>query len=205
MPSDAHARLRASIKQRRRKVCSVNGCGDDIRTREWCSMHYLRWLKGRSLTAPSRLTHRSGGPCEVDGCPTPSKNKGLCRMHYQRRRKGQNLTAPTRYGPKRGMNLWVNDITYNAAHQRVRQEFGLAKNFACVECGEAAHHWAYDGTDPTELLGRDRDRGMCWYSRYPEFYMPLCRRCHGQRDGAIRKAELAEFRQWKMNQRKQVA
>lgn len=36
-----------------------------------------------------------------------------------------------------------------------------------------------------------------WYSAYPEFYMPMCRRCHKKRDNAMRIEELRKYRYMK--------
>lgn len=67
-------------------------------------------------------------------------------------------------------------------------------------CENAAHDWAYDGMDPSELCGPGKSGTMLVYSQYPEFYMPLCKRCHRPRDKAWRarmKDEYAEFCEWK--------
>lgn len=63
---------------------------------------------------------------------------------------------------------------YQNAHNRVRRLWGNAKLYQCVRCAGPAHDWAYDGTDPTACMGVER----CFYSVWPEFYMPLCRNCH---------------------------
>lgn len=59
-----------------------------------------------------------------------------------------------------------------------------------------AAHWAYDGTDPTYLMGshNNKQRTHLRYSRYPEFYMPMCAKCHRALDGETVIAELGEYR-----------
>jgi hypothetical protein len=77
--------------------------------------------------------------------------------------------------------------------------WGSARLYPCIECGKAAEQWAYDGTDPEELSGLQKGYVRV-YSRYPEFYMPMCRRCHTKRDEDWRKelkAQFSEFMQWK--------
>jgi hypothetical protein len=62
---------------------------------------------------------------------------------------------------------------YQAAHRRVVYLWGKASQYPCAHCGGAAHHWAYDWTDPSSRED---------YSHFPEFYMPLCRSCHRRYD-----------------------
>lgn len=67
---------------------------------------------------------------------------------------------------------------YQNAHNRVRRLWGKPTQYPCVLCNGPATQWAYDGTDPTARTGIER----CWYSNWPEFYMPLCRTCHSRFD-----------------------
>ena len=67
---------------------------------------------------------------------------------------------------------------YQIAHRRVKRLWGPASDYPCVKCGGAEAHWAYDGTDPTAHVWSQR----CFYSQWPEFYMPLCPPCHGYFD-----------------------
>jgi hypothetical protein len=75
----------------------------------------------------------------------------------------------------------------------------------CVACGEPATDWAYDGTDPTERYYdtgiEDAVRSILPYSRFPEFYMPMCKTCHKQRDMQELDDELEAFRKWRKSQR----
>jgi hypothetical protein len=70
-----------------------------------------------------------------------------------------------------------DSCTYATAHNRCRKLWGPASQYLCIRCGEKAFDWAYDGTDCTQL---DGPIGIC--SRFPEFYMPLCHRCHMRLD-----------------------
>lgn len=62
---------------------------------------------------------------------------------------------------------------YQNAHRRVYRLWGSASQYPCVRCGGSAKDWAYDGMDPSSSIN-------C--SQNPEFYMPLCRRCHSYFD-----------------------
>lgn len=74
---------------------------------------------------------------------------------------------------------------YEAMHKRVSRERGPAAEHVCVDCGEPALHWSYDGQDPAELTGPDVTRGRVYQVRYsasPEHYDPRCARCHKRFD-----------------------
>lgn len=98
----------------------------------------------------------------------------MCGMHYQRVRRGQSLDTPPRYGG--------SAIGYHMAHLRAKQLWGTARSYPCVSCGEPAREWAYDGTDPQEQPHVNADGYTLMYSAWPEFYKPLCVRCHRNED-----------------------
>jgi hypothetical protein len=75
--------------------------------------------------------------------------------------------------------------SYGDAHDNCRVLWGKANLYLCIECGGEARHWAYDGTDPTDRSHK-LNGGMRW-SRWPEFYMPMCPRCHVRHDVRARK------------------
>lgn len=64
---------------------------------------------------------------------------------------------------------------YTRAHDRCRRLWGSAKQYPCVHCGGRATDWAYDHTDPEAQWAFTEGAP---YSNWPEFYMPLCKRCH---------------------------
>jgi hypothetical protein len=66
---------------------------------------------------------------------------------------------------------------YDNAHTRVVRLWGKACLYPCINCGRRARDWAYDGTDPTGQGIKRR------YSIWPEFYMPMCHKCHMRLDG----------------------
>lgn len=100
----------------------------------------------------------------------------------------------------------VGDIGRYQAHRRVKKLWGSASNYPCVNCGQKSCDWAYDGTDPTQRLGKgsnnDRKseggRRVGWFSVWPEFYKPMCRSCHIGHDRRSSAEELQEYRRWRM-------
>lgn len=77
-------------------------------------------------------------------------------------------------------------ISYEAAHRRVKAIYGAASNYPCSACGQQAHAWSYDHSDPNPLMhqgvGLWADKPSVPYSLDPERYDPMCRSCHGKRD-----------------------
>lgn len=107
---------------------------------------------------------------QCDRTDIASRRELLCSMHYARHRRGRPLS-----GPKRGD--YFTPIKYKMAHERVRLQWGAARHYPCVTCGSPALHWAYDGTDPTQLVAHEITSSPT-YSMHPEFYKPLCASCH---------------------------
>ena len=71
---------------------------------------------------------------------------------------------------------WRGDIaSYGAVHARM----GKASAHVCVDCGEQAKEWSYDGGCPHELT--DPRRGLR-YSPDPARYSPRCAPCHMTQD-----------------------
>lgn len=100
---------------------------------------------------------------------------------------------------RRGANspTWTgSDIGISGAHARCRKLWGSASQYPCIECGKQARDWAYDGTDPDQRYTNKRGVYV-FYSAWPEFYMPMCRKCHRKRDSEIASYELREYRWFK--------
>ncbi|AGC34057.1 hypothetical protein Nacho_0068 [Mycobacterium phage Nacho] len=95
--------------------------------------------------------------------------------------------------PPRPIPVTDPHCTYEMAHQRCRRLWGRAATHLCAMCSlRRATDWAYDGTDPT-ALSRPGWYGPLWFSRYPEFYMPLCRSCHVRFDIETRQAAVVNL------------
>lgn len=151
--------------------------------------------------------------CDVEGATSrqlaarlsiPRLTRGMCPSHYHAWRtwgdplmrlpRGQHRTRKT----GADVHNWKGAAaSITAMHHRCRSLWGPASGYPCVNCNEMAAHWAYDGTDPNQLYGPTTGGYWCYYSEWPEFYMPMCARCHNRRDKALARAELHEYRQWK--------
>jgi hypothetical protein len=175
------------------KLCIEPGCdrkaslGSNGRParRGYCNSHYNNKRAAGELGNTRK--------CIVEGCEGFYHTAGLCDFHARRKRDGVPLDAP-RLG-----NLF-NEIGACQAHSRVRHLWGPAAEHPCVTCGSQAAHWAYDGQDPEQRYGPNGNskRTLVFYSPWPEFYMPLCVLCHNRRDKSAMKAELREYREWKV-------
>lgn len=142
----------------------------------------------------SRKGSLVGGPCSIPKCPRKAKYAatGWCQTHYHRWwRTGDPLGLKQERGAK-GPNAvsWQGEnVTYYSAHGRVKVLWGSASQYPCIQCGNAANDWAYDGTDPTAASGSVTVNGKEYqvtYSTWPEFYMPMCTGCHAARDAEAR-------------------
>lgn len=73
---------------------------------------------------------------------------------------------------------------YRAAHRRVKQLRGPAKDYQCIACGNPARDWALQPTNEelTDEQGRQ-------YSDNVEDYAPMCRSCHKTLDRAFQHIE----------------
>lgn len=115
-------------------------------------------------------------------------------MHYSRLYRHGDASVVKPKGPRVDWSAPARN--YKNAHDRLGKLWGKAALYPCVECGESARSWAYDGTDPTQEYGARSGRKH-YYSAWPEFYMPMCPRCHGRRDKAECARDLEEYRDWK--------
>jgi hypothetical protein len=124
-------------------------------------------------------------PCSIDGCKNLAKYSatGWCQTHYHRYWRTGSTADPVV-----GDEIEVS-TTYRSCHMRNISKWGPASLYPCVECGEQAREYAYDGTDPDELRGLTEVNGVDYpisWSRWPEFYMPMCFSCHRRKDARSR-------------------
>ena len=116
--------------------------------------------------------------CSIDGCENKHTSKGWCLKHYMRnyRQGDPNKVLFDRAKPGSGT------VKYVTAHARCRKLWGSASAHECVDCGNQANDWSYDGTDPDPLgeVISTKQRGSVEveFSAWPEFYAPRCRPCH---------------------------
>jgi hypothetical protein len=167
--------------------CRRPGCTRTIEhgSLGWCEVHYKRHRRGTDMDIPVRLIDPSR-PCSVEGCDKPYKSSGYCERHYKRWQTGRDVNAPDR--------SIHDECSYQTAHRRIWRAWGSASEHLCVDCGFEAKEWAYDGSDSAQLYGIQPNGSYCFYSRYPEFYMPLCSDCHSLRDRGSAARELRQYR-----------
>jgi hypothetical protein len=121
--------------------------------------------------------------CSVADCNTKAHARGWCTKHWNRwRRTGDPLGLRQNGRPVKG-----EAPGYDAAHRRISRTMGTAKGFACVDCGNRADEWSYNGGDPDELITdpatRHETAGLR-YSLDAAYYSPRCVRCHRAMDGS---------------------
>jgi hypothetical protein len=181
-----------------RSPCIIEGCIRPRKGRDgYCEGHARRHKSGGEMTPEFEPRMKQPEQCSFDGCTGQPQSKGYCAAHYRQLRVDGTLVE------LRKPTVW--DIcTYSAAHHRCRQLWGRVQQYPCVECGEPADDWAYDGTDSTALRRTDDPvsvRTGLPYSRFPEFYMPLCKTCHKRRDMGVIRRKFAPLRQWRKRTR----
>lgn len=189
-------RHREARRARENPRCSFPGCANPSKATNGglCQGHHWQSERGYELRPLRKKVYR-GPRCNHPGCPKPSNGQGFCGGHRdQMRRYGRTWDIHRR-------SVW-DHCRYDAAHRRVHAQFGRAADNLCIECGELAADWAYDHTDPTEL---HEDRGMgiglLFYSRFPEFYAPMCKKCHKVADTRRVAAERASYREFLRKER----
>lgn len=150
-------------------------CDEPKKARGLCVKHYRLWW-----TAQDR------GPCTQKGCSRNVLTGGLCDMHYSRvRRHGSpDVVLCGDFQPGEQHPRWLGDaIGYYGAHDRVKTLRGSASLYCCVDCGQPASDWSYNGFDPNELFDR------CRYSPDPIYYEARCKTHHGVYDSEMRRAK----------------
>ena len=121
-----------------------------------------------------------------EALPKGFKAQRIIERHIPVRR-----TASKRSQRKDQNSCWKGDAaSYAAVHLRLRTERGPARTHPCVDCGEGAHDWSYNGLDEHEVRS---PRGV--YSVNPNNYDPRCRSCHRQYDARMRKEGDANVQQ----------
>lgn len=140
---------------------------------------WSRWCSDACRSKPRmRPSQTHWATCQIEGCSTRvrSARATMCEKHYMRMRRNGTLEIGAYVGGSGPDSpSWRGDkVQYRAAHRRIANSLGPARNHLCVDCGARAHHWSYDHGDPAELLS---DKGYR-YSLKVEHYQSRCRPCH---------------------------
>lgn len=161
------------------KTCSLDGCDRPHKGHGYCRVHLDR-VKRTGDPGPAEIRVYALPSCTIDGCTDEHVALGLCDRHYARLRKhGDPLHFEPRVG-ERAPNWKGDEITYTAAHHRVRAIHGSASNHSCT-CGQPAIEWAYDHKDPNALTAVANGCEVR-YSTDPTHYIAMCRPCHRKLD-----------------------
>ena len=162
-------------------TCAVDACGKKRIQREWCAAHYSRWYKYGDVNAYFGLRRESKGICKVDGCETVDQGvHGYCPIHYARWKKHGDPLIKKSVPSLEDHHGWTgDDASYGTVHDRIRRTRGSASRYACVDCGESAYEWSYDGRDPKQKLCSAR--GLA-YSTKMDHYVARCVPCHRRHD-----------------------
>lgn len=70
-----------------RNICTVEGCGSNVKGRGLCYGHYWRWRAHGDAFDRSpirRLQKWTSDTCYLEGCGAPRRTMGLCANHYSR-------------------------------------------------------------------------------------------------------------------------
>lgn len=89
-----------------------------------------------------------------------------CASHY---------SMMSRYGEIRPWSYRWGEGGYVPTHSLLRRERGHPSQHECVNCGQQAQEWSYNGGDPDEQI--DPVRGAA-FTRNLAAYSPRCIRCH---------------------------
>jgi hypothetical protein len=178
--------------------CIIEGCDRPRKSRGYCDGHARRLKNGGEMVPEFEPRMKQPEKCTFPGCTRRSKSKGYCAGHYRQ------VRVDGRMVDLREQTVW-DACSYSASHHRCRQLWGRVQQYPCVECGKPAGEWAYDGKDPTELYYNrpnfGRLRTILPYSRFPEFYLPMCTSCHKRRDLQELHDEFVGFREWRKSKR----
>lgn len=118
------------------------------------------------------MTYRT---CTYPDCQKPLAKRGWCGMHYERWRA---------HGDPSITKLPRDNPSYLSIHKQIYRRRGPARDYVCG-CGAQAKQWAYDHTDPDEVVGPMRIRDkiyMLTYSTDHSRYIPMCVPCHARFD-----------------------
>ena len=168
----------------RPQVCLMDGCERKPAGRGLCKMHWHRWRRHGDPTVVAVGPKPTHVGCLVDGCEGKHHAQGYCSKHWQRVQKhGDPLHVGNRFPGRNRLAI----PTYEGMHKRLMYDRGKASAYKCVDCGETAREWSYDGGCPNELRSEKEGRILV-YSVDQKRYSPRCVSCHRRKDGITTRA-----------------
>lgn len=123
----------------------------------------------------------------------------LCRCGNRRTLRAYRLITGTITtcgcgGNRGGRNLKSSEeISYAAAHMRIRRARGRATDHMCIDCGEPARDWCLR-RDASPVLTTVHRGFLCRYSGDPADYDPRCRWCHRAYDRTVARTDEPDSR-----------
>jgi hypothetical protein len=171
------------------KICGVDGCGARHRCLGLCNKHYRRLRAHGDPNVERPQGFQPGNTyAQIHGFKPGHPDYGTQFRAGVDSRRGsfQPGADPNRAVTRTEADnpAWKGrNVSYTAAHYRVRSKRGKASLYACVDCGSPARHWSYNRLDPNHL---SETRGGCemHYSPDTAFYEPRCQPCHMAFDSA---------------------
>ena len=177
LPEDENRNRRCDECQAK-NVCHVEDCGRPSAGWGMCKMHWKRWKKHGDPTVKT-VYIPAKGVCSISGCENKYHAHGYCAMHlYYKEKYGDPLAEGV--GKYQGRNR-MDVPSYAGIHKRIFYDQGRARKYDCVECGNRAQEWSYNGGDENEYWEKVRGVYMA-YSTDQEYYSPRCKPCHRAKD-----------------------
>lgn len=114
------------------KLCSIDGCDRQSRTRGWCQAHYGRWRRFGDPNHPVQKTSRQPRLCSRQGCGKVHEGHGLCAMHLWRKRRGwSDLDSPPE--PVKQPGPVVDDVPAVCVDCDGPPDMGMVRCWPCAE------------------------------------------------------------------------
>lgn len=140
-------------------------------------MHYYRQRRSGEPGEASRRQREVRPTCRVEDCDAKAVGTDdLCPKHYSRMLRHGSPDIVLRPGSVPGERLHEM-VSYTGMHARLRYLRGAASAHTCSRCSRQAQHWAYDHSDPAEIVVGGRV-----YSLDLTRYVPMCSSCHRRYD-----------------------
>lgn len=170
------------------KICSVDACKDQAKSKGWCSTHYGRWYRHGDPLQKCRTNKPVYGEfCSEELCDLKVLARGMCDKHYrswyQRYDPDRVFTAGTRETFLAGL---TENSTLTSGNVRIRcLHFGLLEP-KCVGCGLEEWTCEFGTGTPLQL---DHINGVNNDNRIENLRI-VCANCHMLTDsfGCTKKA-----------------